>query len=156
MRLVAKLLGLTFFGGIAVLAAPRAGAMLLTQSQATSNVTLCVDVKHSSTKLDAVVWAFPCNGTIAEQWHFVGPQLQGLMPNRCLATKGGGTADGTHVVLSACTTGVPGQRWGYQDTLIFLLNTNPSECLDSELGVEQSLVIHACSAGALTQQWTLH
>jgi hypothetical protein len=33
-------------------------------------VTLCVDVQHSSIAPNAIVQSFPCNGTIAEQWHF--------------------------------------------------------------------------------------
>src|SRR5262249_23419104 len=106
MRLVAKFLGLTLFCGTAVFGATPAGAMLITQP-ASANATLCVDVRGSSTILNAVVWVYPCNATIAEQWHFVGAQLQGLMPNRCLATQNGRIADGTPVVLSACT----GRPW---------------------------------------------
>jgi hypothetical protein len=153
MRSMAMLLGLISFAGIAVFGAPSAEAMLLTQQQVASDVTLCVDVKNSSTVPGAIVWAFPCNGTIAEQWHFVGPQLQGLMPNRCLATKGGRAADGTQVILTTCTGGA-GQSWGYDDLWIYLLNTD--ECLDSEPGANQQLVIHKCAATAPSQQWTLH
>ena len=126
MRWVTKLLALTFFGSVVVFGAPPAEAMLLTQQQLASDVTLCVDVKNSSTIAGAIVWAFPCNATMAEQWHFVGPQLQGLMPNRCLATKGGRMVDGTPVILTPCTRS-PGQSWGYDDLWIYLLGTD--ECL---------------------------
>jgi hypothetical protein len=153
MRLVARLLGLTVFGGIAVFGALPAGGVLVTQPQAGSNVTLCVDVRGSSTAPGAVVWAYPCNGTNAEQWHFVGPELQGLMPNRCLQTKGGLRVDGTPVVLTGCT-GRLGQSWGYDDYQIYLLGTN--QCLDAEAGVEQQLAIHTCSSTAPSQRWTLH
>jgi hypothetical protein len=155
MRLTAKLLGLTLFGGIAVFGAPPAGAFLITQPAAPSagpDVTLCVDVKGS---IGPVVWAFPCNATIAEQWNFVGPELQGLMPNQCLGTKGGRRVDGTLVVLSGCAGG-KGQSWGYDNYQIYLLNTNPAQCLDGEAGELQQLSIHKCSASAPSQRWTLH
>jgi hypothetical protein len=151
MRLVAKLLGLAFFGGIAVVGAPPAEAFLVTQPLGSSNVTLCVDVRFASTAAVAVVWSFPCNGTIAEQWHFAGSALQGLMPGRCLKTKGGLTVDGTPVVASSCTGA--GRSWGYQNAELYLLKTN--KCLDSKPGAEKQLVIHTCS-GTPTQQWTLH
>jgi hypothetical protein len=152
MRLVAKLLGLTLFCGIAVFGAQPAEAILITQPDISSNGTLCVDVRASSSVLGAVVWAYPCNATIAEQWQFVGAQLQGLMPNRCLATQNGRMADGTPVVLTSCT-GRPSQSWGYYKNQIYLLGT--SECLDSEAGPFQQLAIHKCSATAPSQKWTL-
>jgi hypothetical protein len=151
MRLMAKLLGLTLFGS-AVLGAPPAEALLITQEQI--NLTLCVDVKESSTAPNAIVWAFPCNGTIAEQWNFIGPVLQGLTPATCLQTKGRRLVDGTPVVLNSCPA-VPGsgQSWDYHAYQIRLLGTD--QCLDSEPGEARQLVIHKC-VGASTQLWTLH
>jgi hypothetical protein len=155
MRLVAKLLGLAFFGGIAVVGAPPAEAFLVTQPQASSNATLCVDVKEALTAVGTVVWAYPCNGTVAEQWNWVGSELQGLMPGRCLGTKGGAHVNGTPVILTSCTAKPrAGQSWGYFKQAIYLLDYN--ECLDSAPGPVKQLVIRACSATSPTQQWTLH
>jgi hypothetical protein len=147
MRLVAKLLGLALFGGVAVLGAPSAQAFLMTQPYL-NNETLCVDVKGSSTAPGTVVWAYPCNGSIAEQWNFVGPALQGLAPGLCLASKGGAA------VLNACTKSGKGQSWGYDDYWIYQLGTD--SCLDAEAGPFQQLAIHPCSTTAASQRWTLH
>ncbi len=153
MRLVAKLLGLTLFGGIAVLGAPPAQAFLATQQALAPQlskygVTLCVDVRGSSTAPGTIVWAYPCNGTIAEQWNFVGPELQGLAPNLCLESKGG------VAILTGCT-GRSGQRWGYDNLQIYLLNAS-TLCLDAEAGAFQQLAIHKSSSTAATQRWNLH
>jgi hypothetical protein len=155
---VAKLLGVAFFGGIAVFGAPPAGAFLITQPQAKFSdngapVTLCVDVRGSSTAPGTIIWAFPCNGTAAEQWHFVGAELQGLAPNLCLVTRGGKSVDGTPVVLGSCA-GSKGQSWGYDNRQIYLLKA-PNRCLDGEAGVVQQLAIHTCSSTAASQQWVL-
>jgi endo-1,4-beta-xylanase len=152
MRWVAKLFALAFAGGIALLGATRAEAMLLTQS-VSFDVTLCVDVEGSKITAGTPVWAHPCNGTMAEQWNFVGSELQVLAPGRCLMTKGNLRVAGTPVILAGCS-GAAGQRWGYDDQLVYLLGTDL--CLDSEPGTDEQLVINKCSDSALTQQWTLH
>lgn len=152
MRWVAKLIGVAFVGGIAAFGAPRADAMLLT-NDVSFDVTLCVDVEGSSTVLGAPVWAHPCNGTMAEQWHFVGPELQGLMPNRCLTTQGYRLVAGTPVILYSCA-GHAGQNWGYDEQWMYLLGTDL--CLDTDRGTDQQLVVNKCSSSAATQQWTLH
>ena len=148
MRLVAKLLGLTLFGGIAVLGAPPARAFLVTQLEAgSSGVTLCVNVKGSSQVPGTIVWAYTCNGTVAEQWNFVGPELQGLAPNLCLASKGGAA------ILTGCKGG-KGLSWGYDNLQVYRLGTDL--CLDAEAGAFQQLAIHKCSSTAPSQRWTLH
>jgi hypothetical protein len=152
MRWTAKLFGLVAAGVIAMLGAPRAEAMLLTNA-VSFDVTLCVDVAGSKTVLGNPILAHPCNGTMAEQWNFVGAELQGLAPNRCLGTKGDLLVAGTPVILTGCT-GSKGQSWGYDDLLIYLLGTDV--CLDSEPGTDQQLVINKCSSTAATQHWTLH
>jgi Ricin-type beta-trefoil lectin domain len=148
----AKLFALVLAAGAALLAAPRAEAMLLTQS-VSFDVTLCVDVKGSSPTSGTVVWAHPCNGTVAEQWSFIGPELQVLEPGRCLTTENSAQVAGTPVVLATCN-GRAGQSWGYDEYWIYLLGTDL--CLDSEPGSDHQLLVNKCSATAATQQWTLH
>jgi hypothetical protein len=141
-----------------LLSASHANAMLLTQHTATA-VTDCVDVDAASTAANAVVWAYPCNGTMAEQWNFVGSELQALAPGKCLSTVGGATVAGTLVVLNNCT-GAAGQKWVYWKQEIYVQGVSPAICLDAIKGAQKQLEINTCASDLAitspTQTWTLH
>jgi Ricin-type beta-trefoil lectin domain len=157
MRLMSKILGTAFIGAIMLLSASHANAMLLTQPTATA-VTNCVDVKSASTAANAIVWAYPCNGTVAEQWNFVGSELQMYKPTLCLSTAGGKTVATTPVVLNTCT-GATDQKWVYWRQEIYLQGVSPIVCLDAIKGAQQ-LEINTCASDlgitSPSQQWTLH
>jgi GH25 family lysozyme M1 (1,4-beta-N-acetylmuramidase) len=75
----------------------------------------CLDVEHGATATGSVVDLYACNGTRAQQWHLVpvgaGANLVNPVSGLCLADPGDTTANGTQLVIAACTAGDPGIAW---------------------------------------------
>jgi hypothetical protein len=86
--------------------------VILTADGAIHMKSRCLDVTGSGTANETPIQLYDCNGGNAQQWAM---RPDGLLENpnsgRCLTTRGGGSADGTRLVISACAD-LAQLRWG--------------------------------------------
>ncbi|KAJ3203879.1 hypothetical protein HDU83_009964 [Entophlyctis luteolus] len=73
--------------------------------------SLCLDVPYGNSYNGAPVQAFECNGQANQAWYRNGPLFVSALGNYCLDRYGGGSADGTSVVLWQCDASDSAQLW---------------------------------------------
>lgn len=102
-----------------------------------------IDVYQCDQVWSSQVWTVEADGTLRIQ-------------NMCLDVHGGGTANGTQVLLNTCNgSGSPGEQWQPQSNGT-LLNVNSHKCLgiDGPVANDTTLFIWTCD-GNSTQVWNL-
>jgi hypothetical protein len=111
----------------------------------------CLDDYHSKTQLGAIVDAYGCNGTSAQDWsvNTVSIEHQGL----CLSVVNNGNTSGSIVDLETCSS-QPGQVWLSDHGGLY--NPNSRLCLSApgnQAGVQLNMA--SCNPTAQTGQvWT--
>ena len=129
-----------------------------------TDAPMCLDDPNDSSALDTVVDIATCLNLAQQNWSVpaTGKTGQIQINGRCLDTAGGGTTDGTGVVLASCSSTDATEQWtqGSGDTVI---NQGASTarggqvCLDDPSGNTASgtaLDIASCS-GTQNQVWPL-
>ncbi|MGV5039029.1 ricin-type beta-trefoil lectin domain protein, partial [Streptomyces sp. NRAIS4] len=132
------------------------------QGQAVGLAGKCLDLSGSSTTAGTALQLYSCNGTKAQRFHIAAtdsatdPHTGALkVLNHCVMPKDGATANGTAVVIAACT-GAANQQWTATATHT-LKNVSSGKCLDvpnSNTASGTDLQLYTCN-GSSAQSWTL-
>ncbi|MEU6380316.1 DddA-like double-stranded DNA deaminase toxin [Streptomyces sp. NPDC046909] len=122
----------------------------------------CLDLSSSSTTAGTALQLYPCNGTKAQRFR-IDPasdsdastgELKVL--KNCVTPKDGGTANGTAVVIAACT-GAANQQWTATSGNA-LKNVATGKCLDvpaSNSAAGTDLQLYTCNGGT-AQTWVFN
>jgi hypothetical protein len=141
--------------------APRAAAatvVMPTTGQITSgaNTGYCLDNNAGSAVQGNPIDIYQCNQVWSSQVWTVEADGTVRIQNMCVDVHGGGTANGTQVLLNACNgSGSPGEQWQPQSNGT-LLNVNSDKCLgiNGSVANDTTLFIWSCD-GNSSQVWNL-
>jgi hypothetical protein len=112
----------------------------------------CASVQGCTTINGTPVLLYSCGDGPPQQWNYNQGELTGIGTANGLSTclEVNGTESGAPVVISSCNGSVS-QQWRFQvNNVISMLAGNL--CLDSSPGLDNQLVVNACTPAA-TQNW---
>jgi RHS repeat-associated protein len=126
---------------------------VVTGAVTSGEVGLCLDDKSDSGAAGNKVEVWQCNGGASQSW-VVWDDGSVQVAGGCLATSGGGTSNGTLVVLEPCTSGAAAQQWepGSGQTLVSPASGKCLEDPGASTTNGTQLDINACSTAA-DEQW---